>query len=114
MTRPIKKKLLCHTVKYSAYKGVSSGWGGAEGTYKPAIDLKFVRVQEVSGVIQTAQGEALGSKTIMFMDAKHTPYDLMSVNLKSKVVFHGREFLVKDIKYMYDATLLHHLEVELE
>ncbi|MGH0741935.1 putative minor capsid protein [Bacillus paranthracis] len=112
MAKPIRKELLCHTVTYYRYSDdAGGGFGGEE--YMDPEQISNVRIEEVVTKGSNGVGDTLQSKTIMFVDRVHTPYELSLFYLNSKVEFHQKEFYIKDIKYLYDRTQLHHLEIEL-
>lgn len=111
MARPIRLSLLIHTVQYLEYIGENSTWGGS-GDYAPAVTIERVRVEPKQTVVSNGNGESIVMQSLLFHDSVYsTPIDFKD---KSKIIFNGKEMIVKKINEFYDRSSLHHVEVGLE
>ncbi|QIW21328.1 putative minor capsid protein [Bacillus thuringiensis] len=111
MAKPIRRSLLIHTIQYLEYKGEDDTWGGSDN-YAPAVMIKRVRVEPKKNVVSNGNGESLVTNTLLFHDSVHsTP---VTFKEKSKVIFNGKEMIVKKVAEFYDRAFLHHVEVMFE
>ena len=113
MARAIPKHLLIHTVQYQEYQGTAGGWGGSSGSYLPAVEYKYVRVEPSTQMITDSTGNSVTARGVMFIDTRHSDYNNKFPTEKSKVVHDGIEFIVAQVDYLYTRTL-HHVEVYLK
>lgn len=107
MARPIQKRLLIHEAEYLK-KIPDLGWG--EDFDKPKI-LKLVRFEPKIRLVKTSTGDSVESDTTLFIDMVFSTK--VSWEMDSKVIWEGKEYLVRGIDPYYDANRLHHLEVRL-
>ncbi|OOR18164.1 MULTISPECIES: putative minor capsid protein [Bacillus cereus group] len=111
MAKPIRRSLLIHTIEYFEYKGEDDTWSGSDN-YEPAVTIERVRVEPKNTVVSNGNGESLVTNTLLFHDSVHsTPVVFKE---KSKVIFNGKEMIVKKAAEFYDRSSLHHVEVMFE
>lgn len=111
VAKPIRLSLLIHTVDYLEYIGEDDTWGGSEN-FAPDVKIERVRVEPKKSVASNGNGESLVMETMLFHDAVHsTPVVFKE---KSKVVFEGKEMIIKKVNTFYDKSAIHHVEVHFE
>lgn len=107
--RPIPKKLLIHTINYLEL-AANNGW---DNSFSEAITIDFVRVEPASSVQRTATSEGSDIKHILFVDRVHSSR-FPDFKEKSKIVWNGQTFELKQIKPHYDFGVIpHHYELGL-
>lgn len=105
--RPIPLVLLPHTIEYHERE---TG-GRYEGSYKPPITIRNVRVEKSNAVVKTGPDEEKALKGKLFMDVVNSS-EAFEMVPQSKIVFQGKEMFVENVKPI-TAYELHHYEVQL-
>ena len=111
MIRPIPLQLLIHSLTYEEFVP-GDGFETEEG-FKPAVTLSNVRVESVSNIKRSNNGEELQYKALLFFDVVNSkssgPFEFKE---KSRVIFDGKTMYVNKVNPVYGFSL-HHYEVEL-
>lgn len=105
--RPINPRILSHHIDYVPYEPddtyQSDNWGVVERVRK-------VRVEPRTKLVRTSNGESVESNTRIFVDAVFS--SKLDFADKGKIIFEGREMIIKAIDSFYSANgRLHHLEI---
>lgn len=107
MIKPIPRRWLIHSVEYYCLNEYDRS---NNPVYFEPVQVKYVRVEPVDGVVSKGLGDMSDCNMIMFYDYQSSLPNDIKFKAGDKVVFEGKEYIVrKDPRYPG-----HHSEVRLK
>lgn len=108
MTLP--KQWLIHTISYEEYQGVDD-WNNEE--FAEPIDIEHVRFDDSTVFSRDNEQNKILADAIIFVDAKHSAPKI-DFKEKSKIIFNGKDYVIKKVIPCYHPTKnkIHHYELE--
>lgn len=106
---PIPRGLLIHTVQLNDV--IRDPFGMEED--KLAAVLGRVRIEPTDKIVVNEYGTDIQCTATLFIDAKSSTPEGVSVNVGQTVIWDGRRYRVQDVQRFYDQRKYHHMEVSL-